>query len=129
MRIVSPGHENATSTSRISHSCDPSTNTMKISSGSSGTLLTMSAVRWMTRSTRPPMKPLMSPRPVPMAVLTTAAERPMSSATGSPNSSPSIRSRPCVSVPASPYTAPPATVPTRAIVSVGSATAMRTSIR
>lgn len=36
----------------------------------------MSAVRWMTRSTRPPMKPLMSPSPVPIAVETTAAEMP-----------------------------------------------------
>ena len=86
----------------MSHSWEPSTNTMKMSSGSSGMLLTMSAVRWMTRSTRPPMNPDTSPRPVPMAVLTTAAESPMSSATGSPNSSPSLRSRPSASVPKMP---------------------------
>ena len=37
-----------------------------------------------------------------MAVLTTAADRPMRSATGRPNSSPSARSRPSVSVPIRP---------------------------
>ena len=41
--MVSPGQLNATSTSMISHSCEPSTKTMKMSSGSSGMLLTMSA--------------------------------------------------------------------------------------
>ena len=53
--MASPGQLNATSTSMISHSCEPSTKTMKMSSGSSGMLLTMSAERWMTRSVLPPL--------------------------------------------------------------------------
>ena len=65
--IVRPGHEKATSTSRISHSCAPSTKTMKISSGSSGTLLTTSAARCTSRSVRPPRKPDSSPSAVPMS--------------------------------------------------------------
>ena len=48
-RIVSPGQLKATSSSRMSHSWAPKTKTKKMSSGSSGTLLTTSAARWMTQ--------------------------------------------------------------------------------
>ena len=101
-RIVRPGQLNATSSSRISHSCEPKTKTKKISSGSSGTLLTTSAERWMSRSVRPPLYPESRPRPVPMAVLTVAAAMPMSRATGRPKARPSARSRPLPSVPSRP---------------------------